>query len=258
MGNDMNPNYCPQCGRPVPAGARFCPACGHGPFAPPRPVVDRWPAPPQPEPAPWVRVTFRAACVVLICIVCYDLIGWLLDLVSSHEFYANDFVRGLGLVVGPAYFVALSCQLACLAAYERQKAVRAAVLALAGGYFLLRLAGYAVSLSESGSFEYGSDELLFSNALSITGLLVLAAAFALASIGQTSLKRVGSWLYFAATLASLVVVAFFMLTCLRDGGYGDWYKIYDVVYTMLQPLSLLATLAALILFLRKPRAGGRN
>lgn len=253
----MNPNYCPQCGRPVPAGARFCPACGHGPFAPSRPVVDRWPAPPRPEPAPWVRTVVRAACVVLICIVCYELIGWLLDLVSGHEFYANDFVRGLGLVVGPAHFVALSCLLAGLAAFQRQKAVRVAVLALAGGYFLLRLAGYAVSLSESGSFEYGSDELLFSNALSITGLLVLAAAFALASIGQTSLKRVGSWLYFAATLASLVLVAFFMLAYLRDGGYGDWYKIYDVADTMLSPLSLLATLAALILFLRKPRAGGR-
>ncbi len=248
----MNPNYCPQCGRPVPAGTRFCPACGHGPFAPPRPVVDRWPAPPQPEPAPWVRVTFRAACVVLICIVCYDLVGWLLDLVSGHEFYANDFVRGLGLVVGPAYFVALSCLLACLAAYERQKAVRAAVLALAGGYFLLRLAGYAVSLSESGSFE-----LLFFNALSITGFLVLAAAFALASIGQTSLKRVGSWLYFAATLALLVPEVLFKLVYLGDGGYSEWYKIYDVADTMLCLLSLLATLAALILFLRKPRAGGR-
>lgn len=220
-------------------------------------MVDRWPAPPQPEPAPWVRVTFRAACVVLICIVCYDLIGWLLNLVWDGEFYTNDFVRGLGLVVGPAYFVALSCLLACLAAYQRQKAVRVAVLALAGGYFLLRLAGYAVSVSESGSFEYGSDELLFSNALSITRLLVLAAAFALASIGQTSLKRVGSWLYFAATLASLVLVAFFMLAYLRDGGYGDWYKISDVVYTMLYPMSLLAMLAANILYLRKPRAGGR-
>lgn len=246
----MNPNYCPQCGRPVPAGARFCPACGHGPFAPPRPVVDRWPAPPQPEPAPWVRVTFRAACVVLICIVCYDLIGWLLNLVWDGEFYTNDFVRGLGLVVGPAYFVALSCLLACLAAYQRQKAVRVAVLALAGGYFLLRLAGYAVSVSESGSFE-------LSSVLCILWLLFLAAAFALASIGQTSSKRVGSWLYFAATLALLVPEVLFNLVYLGDGGYSEWYKIYGMVYTMLRPVSLLATLAALILFLRKPRAGGR-
>ena len=246
----MNPNYCPQCGRPVPAGARFCPACGHGPFAPPRPVVDRWPAPPQPEPAPWVRVTFRAACVVLIYIVCYDLIGWLLNLVWDGEFYTNDLVRGLGLVVGPAYFVALSCLLACLAAYQRQKAVRVAVLALAGGYFLLRLAGYAVSVSESGSFE-------LSSVLCILWLLFLAAAFALASIGQTSSKRISSWICFAAMLALLVLEVFFTLMLLREEYDRDWYTVYDVVYTMLYPMSLLAMLAATILYLRKPRAGGR-
>lgn len=253
----MSPNFCPQCGRSVPAGARFCPACGHGPFAPPRPVVDRWPAPPQPAPAPWVRTVFRAACVVLICVVCYDLVSWLLNLVRDGELYANDFVRKLGLVVGPAYFVAMSGLLACLAAYQRRKAVRAAVLALAGGYFLLRLAGYAVSLSVSGSFESGSDELLFSNLLSLTGLLVLAAAFVLVAVGSTSPRRIGAWLYFAATLASLVLVAFSALMFLNDDYNGDWYKVYNVVYMMLQPTALLAELAALVLFLRKPRAGGR-
>ena len=58
-------------------------------------------------------------------------------------------------------------------------------------------------------------------------------------------------------LALLVLEVFFTLMLLREEYDRDWYTVYDVVYTMLYPMSLLTMLAANILYLRKPRAGGR-